>query len=99
MIRVECTYVRRRCVRQLLQFSRGGAYSSMWKWLMKFLGLELTHEEKMLLEALNKKQKHLDKYGGKMIITKGGGCRYEFPSREQETAYWKEVISEIKSSL
>ena len=34
-----------------------------------------------------------------MIITKGGGCRYEFPSREQETAYWKEVISEIKSSL
>ena len=71
----------------------------MWEWLIKLIGLELTQEEKMILEAAKKKQKHLDKYGGKMIITKGGGCRYEFPSREQETAYWKEVISEIKSSL
>lgn len=68
----------------------------MLKWLIKLLGLELTQEEKLLLEAVNKKQKHLDKYGGKMIITKGGGCRHEFPSREQESAYWKEVFEEIK---
>lgn len=71
----------------------------MWKWLIKFLGLELTQEEKMILEAAKEKQKRLDKYGGKMIITKGGGCRHEFPSREQESAYWREVMSKIKSSL
>ena len=37
----------------------------MWEWLIKLIGLELTQEEKMILEAAKKKQKHLDKYGGK----------------------------------
>ena len=68
----------------------------MKNWILKLLGFHKTEEEKRLSETIDKKQNKLDKYGGKIIISERGGMRHEFPSKELESAYWQEVMKEIR---
>ena len=67
----------------------------MRDWLLKLLGLYKTEEEKEMSEAIGNKIKHLEKHGGKIIVSERGGLRHHFPSKEKESAYWSEVLENI----
>ncbi|CAH9012132.1 hypothetical protein VP249E411_P0042 [Vibrio phage 249E41-1] len=67
----------------------------MRDWLLKLLGLYKTEEEKEMAEAIDNKIKQLEKHGGKIIVSERGGLRHHFPSRENESAYWSEVLESI----
>lgn len=67
----------------------------MLKFILKFLGLTFTQEDKELLKVLQSKKERLAKFGGKMVVGRRGGLSHTFPSSEQEKAYYKEIKRRI----
>lgn len=65
------------------------------KWLLRLLGLELSPEEKRLNDALTAKIEEMKKYGGRIVVSKGGGIRDEFDTEEGRAAYYKAVTSRV----
>lgn len=67
----------------------------MINFILRLFGLTLTQEEKEILKLIKAKEKHLAKFGGKMVVGKRGGLSHSFPSEQQEKAYYKEIKRRI----
>lgn len=67
----------------------------MWNWILIFLELKLTEHEKTILKAVDKKQKHLAEYGGRIVVSKRGAIRDEFETDAGRVAYYKSLRGKV----